>query len=137
MFTLSRPALLAAGLGGLAWTVKALVITALDDSFGLLESALFLAGFALTIAACILVARDLVHRRGAAGVLAKIAVAIGLFALTFLCVEQGQVLVRGIASGDNLGLEQEGGILLAGLLWLAIAAAGSVPRRSVPRSVPA
>ena len=137
MFSLSRPAHLAAGLGGLAWTVKALVITARDDSFGLLESVLFIAGFALLLAAAVLVARDIVHRSGAAGVLAKAAAAIGLFALTFLCVEQGQVLVRGIASGDNLGLEQEGGILLAGLLWLAIAVAASLPRRSAPRTVAA
>lgn len=137
MLNLSRPALLAAGLGGLAWTVKALTITARDDSFGVLESALFLSGFALLLVAAVLVARDVVARRGAGGLLAKVAVALGLIAATFLCVEQGQVLVREIASGDNLGLEQEGGILLAGVLWLAVAAAAaaSVPRRGVRRSV--
>ena len=134
MLNLSRPALLAAGLGGLAWTVKALTITAMDDSFGLLESALFLSGFALILVAAVLVARDVAARRG---ILAKAGLALALVAATFLCVEQGQVLVRGIASGDNLGLEQEGGILLAGLLWLALAVVASLPRRSAPRPVAA
>jgi hypothetical protein len=128
MLNLSRTAILAAGLGGAAWTVKALVITARDDSFGLLESILFVGGLVLLLLAAVLVARDVAGRRGT---LAVTGLAVVLVAITFVASEQVQPLVRELASGDNLGLEQEGGILFAGVAWLLLAVAAAMSRRDV------
>ena len=135
MLSLSRITLLAARLGGALWTAKALVITARDDSFGTLESIAFVGGLAMLLAAAVLVGRDIgAQRRGIARVALTIAVTVALVAATFVFTELTQPVVRALAPGDNLGLEQEGGILLAGLAWLAIAAAGA-PRERRERQV--
>jgi hypothetical protein len=130
MLTLSRPATIAAGLGGLAWTVKAALITAADREVPPIEGILFVGGLALLLAAAVLVARDVVRSRGAAGIAGTAGVALGLVVVTTLITENVQPLVRGLAAGDNLGLEQEGGVLVAGLVWLAVAAAAARPRGS-------
>ena len=136
MIHLSRPALLAAGIGGLAWTVKALVITARDDSFGVLEAVLFVGGLAALVAAAVLIGWHVARGRSVVvRVLLTAATAFVLCTLSFLFSEVTQPLVREAAPGSNLGLEQEGGILLTGLAWLAIAAVAATRRPDVPRAV--
>ena len=131
MSSLTRTATLAAGLGGLLWLVKALVITARDGSFDPLESAVFIGGLLTLVAATILwsfaASR---HFRGAARVAVMIAGVPVLVSLTLLVEQIGKTLVAGIAPGDNLGLEQEGGILLAALAWLAVALTASTEGRA-------
>jgi hypothetical protein len=119
MLTSTRIAATVAGLGGLCWTVKALVITALDSSFDPLEGVFFIGGLLALLAAALLTAPLLTKRlRGLARVAATAGAAAGLVAATFAVTVAGQALVAAIAPGSNLGLEEEGGILLAGLAWL-------------------
>jgi hypothetical protein len=128
MLTLSRSTIIVAALGGLCWTVKAAVITATDGGFAPVEGMLFVGGLVLLTVAAVLVARDLVRTRGATGALMVAGVAAALVLATTLVMERVQPLIRGLASGGNLGLEQEGGVLVAGVLWLAVAVAAA--RRS-------
>jgi hypothetical protein len=122
MSSLPRPALLAAGLGGLLWTVKALVITANDGSFDPLENVFFIGGLLALLATAVLVAAHLTRRlRLAARVPATIAAALGLVLATLLLESLGKGVLATIATGDNLGLEEEGGILACGLAWLTLA----------------
>ena len=122
MFSLRRPALIAAAIGGLFWTVKAFVITANDGSFDPLEGVFFLGGLFALLAAAVLVGAHLTRRLSlAARVPATIAAAFGLVVATLLLESVGKGIVAAIASGDNVGLEEEGGILACGLAWLTLA----------------
>jgi hypothetical protein len=140
MFNLPRHTTLIAGLGGLLWTVKALVITARDGSFDPLEGVFFIGGLLLLTIAAVLVASHVAGRRfrGIARVILTVGGAVALIAGTLLIESIGKALI-GLAPGDNLGLEEEGGILACGLAWLALAIAA---RRAgatspVPAVVPA
>ena len=122
MFSLPRPALLAAGLGGLLWTVKALVITANDGSFDPLEGWFFIGGLLALLTATVLVGAHLTRRlRLAARIPATLAAALALVAATLLLESLGKTIVAAVATGDNVGLEEEGGILTCGLAWLTLA----------------
>jgi len=124
MLTLTRSAHTAAGLGGLLWTVKALVITARDGSFEPLEGFVFVGGLLALTTAAVLYALCLSRRfRGLARVAATVGGALGLVAATLVAEAIGLLVIGGLASGDNIGLEQEGGILLAGVAWMTIAVA--------------
>ena len=89
MNSLRRPTILAAGLGGLLWTVKALVITANDGYFDPLESFVFIAGLLSLNAAAVLLGIDVTRRlggirRAAAALAAAVAaVAASLLLETF------------------------------------------------------
>jgi hypothetical protein len=123
MNTLSRLTILVAGLGGLLWTVKALVITANDGSFDPLESVFFIGGLLSLLAAAVLLALDVTRRHGGirrAG--AAVAAALAAVAVTLALEGLGKSAVAALASGGNVGLEEEGGILCCGLAWLALAA---------------
>ena len=138
MNTLRTPTLIAAGLGGLLWTVKVLVITAGDASFDPLESYVFIGGLLAILTAAVLVAIDVTRqRRGLVRVAAAAATAIGIVAGMLVLESLGKAAVAALASGDNLGLEQEGGILCCGLAWLAFAAWSASARRSVTNAVAA
>ena len=134
MHKLSSLTIAVAALGGALWVVKTAVITATDGSFGTLESVCFVGGLLLIVLACVLAAWDLAGRKTPLGVAAAAGTAIGLFALTSLVLAAGQSGVAAIAPGDNLGLEEEGGVFLAGALWLALAIAATAPRRLSPRA---
>lgn len=122
MLNLTRPTIIAAGLGGALWTVKVLGIIATDGSFGTLEDVTFLGGLAALFAACLLVAVDVSRRlRGLARAAATVAAAIGLLAATVALEALGVSVVGGLYDGGNVGIEDEAGILLAGLAWLALA----------------
>jgi hypothetical protein len=122
MTSLPRPALIAAGLGGLLWTVKALVITANDGSFDPLEGVFFIGGLLALLAAAVLVGAHLTRRLSlAARIPATLAAALGLVAASLVLEALGKGLVAAVASGDNLGLEEEGGILACGVAWLTLA----------------
>lgn len=117
---MSRITIAAAGLGGLCWTVKVITLVAGTDA---LEAPLFIGGLVLLVAAAVLVGRDLRWW------LAPLAIAgtIGLEAL-------GITVVGGLYDGGNAAIEEEGGILLAGLAWLLVSfraaaarAAGGLP----------
>ena len=131
MLSLTRPALIAAGAAGLLWTAKVAVITARDGSFDPLESYVFIGGLLAIVAASVLV--PLSVTRGLAGLRRAAAVVAGavlLFAATVALEAAGKALVGGPYSGGNLGIEQEAGILFAGLGWLALAAAAARARPS-------
>ena len=131
MNTLSRLTILAAGLGGLLWTVKALVITANDGSFDPLESYFFIGGLLSLLAASVFLGVDVSRRLGGirrAG--AAIAAAVAAVAATLVLEGLGKSAVAALAPGSNVGLELEGGILCCGLAWLALAAWSAIGRRS-------
>ena len=133
MLTLDRPALTAAATGGVLWTVKSAVITARDGGFDPFESVFFLGGLVAIVAACVLVARCATRRlQGAGRVAATAGVAVGLVLLTGLCETLGKGLIGGPYDGGNVGIEEESGILLAGLFWLSIAGAAVGARRAHP-----
>jgi hypothetical protein len=131
MHMLSRLTITAAGLGGLLWTVKALVITANDGSFDPLESYFFIGGLLSLLAASVLLGVDVSRRIGGirrAG--AAIAAAVAAVAATLVLEGLGKSAVAAVASGSNVGLELEGGILCCGLAWLALAAWSAIGPRS-------
>jgi hypothetical protein len=131
MNTLSRITILAAGLGGLLWTVKALGITANDGSFDPLENVFFIGGLLSLVAAAMLLGVDVTRRlHGIARASAAIAAAVAAVAATLVLEGLGKSAVAALASGNNLGLEEEGGILCCGLAWLALAAWSAIGRRS-------
>jgi hypothetical protein len=131
MLTLSRSATIAAATGGLLWTVKVAVITARDGSFDPLESWVFIPGLLALLAAAVLVAVDMSrHLRGVARIAAAVVGALALVAATLALEGIGKSLVAGLSNGTNIGLEEEGGILFAGLAWLAVAGARVVAGRS-------
>ena len=128
MHMLSRLTITAAGLGGLLWTVKALVITANDGSFDPLESYFFIGGLLSLLAASVFLGVDVSRRLGGirrAG--AAIAAAVAAVAATLALEGLGKSAVAAVASGSNVGLELEGGILCCGLAWLALAAWSAAP----------
>jgi hypothetical protein len=131
MNPLSRTTILAAGLGGLLWTVKALTITANDGSFDPLEDVFFIGGLLSLLAASVLVGVDLT--RGLHGIRrasAVIGAAVAAVAASLVLEGLGKSAVAALATGSNLGLEEEGGILCCGLAWLALAAWSAIGRRS-------
>jgi hypothetical protein len=131
MFTLIRTAQLAAGLGGLLWTAKALVIAVRDGSFEPLESAVFIGGLLGILIGAVLFAIVFARRyRGVARVAAATGAVAALVLATSLVERIGVTHVGGVAPGGNLGLEQEGGILLVGLAWLAVVTASRRPTRA-------
>ena len=132
MNSLSRPTIIAAGLGGLLWTVKALVITANDGSFDPLESYFFIGGLLSLLAAAVLLANDVTRRlRGVRRVGAAIVAAVAAVAASLALEAIGKSFVAALASGSNLGLEQEGGILCCGLAWLALAGVSATQRTRI------
>ena len=140
MLSLSRSATNAAATGGVLWTVKALAITVNDGSVQPAEGVLFLGGLAALLVACALVAAHLARNlRTAARVAATAGGFVALCAITVMLEAVGNGVIGGLATGDNVGLEEEGGILLAGLAWtaLAVAAARSRDRITAPRAVAA
>lgn len=133
MNALSRITILAAGLGGLLWTVKAVVITAGDGSFDPLESVFFIGGLLLLVAASVLLGVDVSRRlSGVRRAAAAIAAAVAAVAATLVLEGLGKSAVAALASGNNVGLEQEGGILWCGLAWLTLAAWSALSRRTAP-----
>jgi hypothetical protein len=131
MNTLSRITILAAGLGGLLWTVKALTITANDGSFDPLENVFFIGGLLSLVAASVLLALDVTRGlRGIRRAGAAIGAAVAAVAASLVLEGLGKSAVAALASGNNLGLEEEGGILCCGLAWLALAAWSAIGRRS-------
>jgi hypothetical protein len=122
MNSLSRFTIVAAGLGGLLWTVKALVITANDGSFDPLESVFFIGGLLSLLAAAVLLGLDVSRRlRGVRRAGAVIATAVAAIAASLIVEGLGKEAVAAVAPGSNLGLDEEGGILCCGLAWLALA----------------
>ena len=135
MPNLSRSTRIAAGTAGVLWTFKVAVITARDASFDPLESYVFIGGLLAALTAAVLVARDLTrHLHGIARLGAAIAGAVALVAATLVLEAIGKAVIGGAHGGGNLGLEEEGGILLAGLAWLAVAVVAELRARPVALS---
>jgi len=133
--SLPRPAVLAAATGGALWTVKALVITVRDGSFAPLEGVAYFAGMAAIVTAAVLLAVHLTRGLGGAvRVAAAAAGTVGLVAATVAVEQLGHAAIAGLHAGGNVGLEEEGGILLAGLVWLAVAATGAALAREPERA---
>jgi hypothetical protein len=131
MNTLSRITIVAAGLGGLLWSVKALGIIANDGSFDPLENVFFIGGLLSLLAASVLLGMDVTRGlRGIRRAGAAIGAAVAAVAATLVLEGLGKSAVAALATGSNLGLEEEGGILCCGLAWLALAAWTAIGRRS-------
>jgi len=126
MIQLSRPTILAAGLGGALWTAKVAGLVATDGSFGALEGIAFLGGLAALVGACVLLALDLGRRlRGFARAAATVLATVGLVVASVAIENVGVGLIGGAYTGGNVAIEDEGGILLCGLAWLTVAAVGA------------
>jgi hypothetical protein len=131
MNTLSRITIVAAGLGGLLWSVKALGIIANDGSFDPLENVFFIGGLLSLLAASVLLGMDVTRGlRGIRRAGAAIGAAVTAVAATLVLEGLGKSAVAALATGSNLGLEEEGGILCCGLAWLALAVWSAIGRRS-------
>lgn len=115
--SLPRTAALAALLGGLSWVVDVAVITIIDDSFGVLDDALFLIGLAALVLACGLAAavaaRD---ARGGRRVAMAAGTFIGLVVVLTLVSLAADALAHALYSGANRGLRKEGGVFAIGLV---------------------
>jgi len=117
----SPPTILAAGLGGALWTVKATGLMATAGDIGIAEPIAYLAGIAALLAACVLLAVDLARPlKGVARAAATALGAVALLAATVAIEAAGNGLIGGAYTGGNVAIEDEGGILLVGLAWLAI-----------------
>jgi hypothetical protein len=88
------------------------------------------------LAACVLLGVDVTRRLGGirrAG--AVLVAAVAAVAASLVLEGLGKSAVTALASGSNLGLEQEGGILCCGLAWLALAIWAAIGRRSTTPAV--
>jgi len=112
---------IAATVGGAAWTVKSLVIIALDGNFQPFEGILYFIGVGgLLVGALGLGAFVAARWTGAArwvGFVAVVAVAV---IVTSVASSVVQTSVADAYSGGNVGIEEEMGILTPGVIWLAI-----------------
>lgn len=123
MQTIPRSAALAATVGGAAWAIKFVVITARDGSFEPIESIVFLVGLLGLVATAVLVAVHLtrrlrpVPRAAASAALTVVALAAAGTVLTLVAA-----LVARLYDGGNQGIEQEAGILAVALGLLALGA---------------
>lgn len=133
MFTFPRTTTALAITGGLLWTIKVGVITARDASFDPLESWVFIGGLLAILTAAVFVAMHLTRAlRGIARAAGALGATIALIGATLALEAIGAAVVGGLHGGGNLGLENEGGILFAGLAWLALGATAAIRTRTHP-----
>ena len=104
--------------GGALWVVKFAVITARDGSFEPLESLVFAAGLAGILVGALGLAALVTGRASGWHRLVVFPLAFALPIL--LSVIVSDALIKPTIGTTNQGLDEESGILFAGLLWIAI-----------------
>ena len=116
-------------VGGAIWVVKFAVITARDGSFEPLESLAFFAGFIGIVIGALGLAAFVTGRVSGWHRLVVFPLAFALPIL--LSVIVSDALIKPAIGTANQGLDEESGILFAGLLWIAI---GILLRKANSRS---
>ncbi|HEX2240411.1 MAG TPA: hypothetical protein VHJ82_04650, partial [Actinomycetota bacterium] len=112
---------LAAVVGGGAWTVKSLAIIAMNRHFQPLEGVLYFLGVGgIVVGAVGLSAFVAVRWAGAQRWVGFVVVLVAAVFITSLASSFIQTAVADAYSGDNVGIEEEMGILTPGLIWLAV-----------------
>lgn len=120
MEQLARIGKVAALVGGVAWTVKSLTIIALNDHFQPIEGVLYFLGVggiligALGLGAYVARRWTGVQRGLAFAITVVLAALVTSVVSSFI-----QNAVGDAYRGNNVGLEDEIGILVPGLIWLA------------------
>jgi len=108
-------------VGGAAWTIKSLVIILMNGHFQPIEGVLYFIGVGGIVLGAIGLGAFVARRwSGAArwiGFVAVLAVAIVITAVASSFV---QTAVADSYSGNNVGIEEEMGILTPGIIWLLI-----------------
>lgn len=112
---------IAALVGGVAWTVKALVIIVRSANFQPLEGVLYFAGVGGILIGAFGLAAFVARRwDGAKRWIGFVVVLVGAAVVTSMVSSVIQNAVGDAYSGTNVGLEEEIGILTPGVLWLLI-----------------
>ena len=110
----------AATVGGAAWTVKSLAIIMLNDHFQPIEGVLYFLGVGgILLGALGLGAFFAARRTGAASWLTFVIVIAVAVIVTALASSYIQETVSDSYTGNNVGIEEEMGILTPGVIWLA------------------
>lgn len=118
---------------GLAWVTDVSVIIAINNSFGLLDSVLFLTGLCSFVAAAVLaVVVAARRRRGAARFGVAVASVAALAAATWIVSTVGDALAHSLIASTNHG-HTEGAVLALGLAALI---AGATLTLRTQRSAP-
>ena len=111
----------AATIGGAAWTVKSLLIIAMNDHFQPIEGVLYFIGVGgIFVGAFGLAAFFGARTRGAARWLIFLVTLVVAVVVTSLVSSFIQNMVGDSYTGTNVGIEEEIGILTPGVIWLAI-----------------
>src|SRR5687768_11050221 len=111
----------AATVGGAAWTVKAGAIIAMDGHFQPLEGVLYFLGVGgMFVGAFGLSAFIAIRASGVARWVFFVATLAASLVITALASSFIQEKVADSYTGSNVGIEEEIGILVPGILWLVI-----------------
>ena len=112
---------IAATVGGVAWTVKAGAIIAMDGHFQPIEGVLYFIGVGgIFVGAFGLAAFAAARFSGAVRwIVFVVALAVALF-VTAVASSFIQEMVADSYTGTNVGIEEEIGILTPGVIWLII-----------------
>ena len=111
----------AALVGGIAWTVKSLVIIALNAHFQPMEGVLYFIGVGGILVGAFGLGAFLARRWS--GALRWVVFAATVFIAAVVTSWISSLIQEAVANaytGDNVGLEDEIGILVPGLIWLAV-----------------
>jgi hypothetical protein len=111
----------AALVGGLAWTIKAGLIILMNAHFQPVEGVLYFIGVGgILIGAFGLAAFIGLRWTGVARwIVFAVAIAAALF-ITSFASGSIQTVVADAYTGNNVGIEEEIGILVPGVIWLAV-----------------
>ena len=121
MDRLVRIGTLAATAGGAAWTIKSLAIILMNAHFQPLEGVLYFLGVGGMLVGALGFSAFIARRwSGAARWLAFVVTAGVALVVTALASSFIQSAVADAYTGSNVGIEEEIGILVPGVIWLAI-----------------
>jgi len=111
----------AATVGGTAWTVKSLAIIAMNGHFQPIEGVLYFLGVGGILVGAFGLSAFIAQRiSGATRWLIFVATLVVAVIVTSLASSFIQEAVADSYTGDNVGIEEEIGILTPGVIWLAI-----------------
>ena len=112
---------IAATVGGAAWTVKSLAIIAMNDHFQPIEGVLYFLGVGGILVGALGLGAFFAARRTGAPRWLTFVVVIGVaLVVTALASSFIQSTVADSYTGDNVGIEEELGILTPGVIWLGV-----------------
>ena len=118
---LLRVGRIAATVGGVAWTVKSLVIIALNDNFQPIEGVLYFVGVGGILVGALGLGAYVASRwTGPARWVGFLAVVIVAAVVTSVVSSALQTAVADAYTGGNVGVEEEIGILTPGVIWLVV-----------------